>query len=169
MGEVLRQLTPSPVDEASWAPFGWIPLADTDPRDAQGTAVLEYVWGDAHVNRIGHRRDEVPELDAGLRCEMLFRHRTHTQVLMPLDVEAVLVVAPPGVELADADEVAEARAFVLRPLESIVLHRGTWHWGPFPVAAPSVELFNVQGRRYLEDNERADLVRIGVAIDVLLD
>jgi ureidoglycolate hydrolase len=67
--------------------------------------------------------------------------------------------------VADADQV---RAFVLEPLSAVVLHRGTWHWGPFPVAADSVSLFNVQGRRYLEDNDSVDLEGLGTPLDVLL-
>ena len=48
--------------------------------------------------------------------------------------------------------------FVLAPGETIVLHRGTWHWGPFPIGgAASVRLLNVQGMRYQEDNGRAEL------------
>jgi len=65
---------------------------------------------------------------------------------------------------ADAGEI---RAFLLEPLSSVVLHRGTWHWGPFPVAAESVTLFNVQGRRYAEDNDRADLAALDAPVDVL--
>ena len=39
-----------------------------------------------------------------------------------------------------------------------MLHRGTWHWGPFPVGgATTVRLLNVQGLRYREDNADADL------------
>lgn len=166
MGEAVRQITPARLDRVAWSPFGWLPVADTDPCD--GTEVLEFTWGDVHVNRIGHRRDEVPEIPGGLRCQMLYRHATHTQVLMPLDVEAVVVVAPPVLGMkspADADQV---RAFVLEPLESLVLYRGTWHWGPFPVEADSVELFNVQGGRYLEDNEKVDLEALGAPLDVLL-
>jgi len=141
-------------------------VADIDPLD--GSNVLEFAWGDAHVNRISHRRDEVPTTTAGLCCEMLFRHLTHTQVLMPLDARAVVVVAAPGVGMTSPADSDEARAFLLDPLQSIVLHRGTWHWGPFPVEADSVELFNVQGRRYLEDNDRADLAALGACLDVHL-
>jgi ureidoglycolate hydrolase len=87
---------------------------------------------------------------------------------MPLDAEVVIAVASPDVAMdspADTDAVV---AFLLAPLQAVVLHRGTWHWGPFPVGAPSVELFNVQGMRYREDNERADLGHLGAAVDVLI-
>ena len=47
---------------------------------------------------------------------------------------------------------------MLEPGETVVLHRGTWHWGPFPIrGAASVRLLNVQGRRYAEDNASVDL------------
>ena len=93
-------LVPEPLTEAAWAPFGWLPVADTDPRDGEETVTFE--WADAHVNLIGHARAEVPETAGGLRCEMLFRHDTHTQALMPLNVPAVIAVAPADVEFADA-------------------------------------------------------------------
>ena len=50
------------------------------------------------------------------------------------------------------------RAFALPPLAGFALHRGTWHWGPFPLGEASVHLWNVQGKRYAEDNACADLV-----------
>ncbi len=161
-----REIVPKPITRETWAPFGWLPVADTDPLD--GSSVLEFAWDDVHVNRISHRRDEVPRTEDGLLCEMMFRHLTHTQVLMSLDARAVVVVAPSGVALTSLADAAEARAFLLEPLQSIVLHRGTWHWGPFPVDADSVELFNIQGRRYLEDNDCADLAAVGASLVVFL-
>jgi ureidoglycolate hydrolase len=155
----IRQLTPEPLTGEAWAPFGWLPVADTDPRD--GTQVLDFAWHDAHVNLIGHRRDEVPEVPGGLRCQVLFRHATHTQVVMPLDVTAVVVVAPAGLSMASASDVDQVRAFVIEPLSAIVLHRGIWHWGPYPMAGESVSLFNVQGLRYREDNDSVDLAALG--------
>ena len=166
MGGITRTVTAIPLDAAGWEPFGWLPVPDTDPDD--GRHRLEFVWGDVHVNRISHNLDEVPAIAGGLACRELYRHVTHTQVLMPLDASAVIAVAAPDVAMdapADADAVA---AFLLRPLQAVVLHRGTWHWGPFPVGASSVDLFNVQGLRYREDNERADLGRLGSPVDVLV-
>jgi ureidoglycolate lyase len=162
----VREIVPNPLTADSWAPFGWLPVSDTDPSD--GASTLEFEWGDAHVNRIGHRRDEVPAVDGGLRCTALYRHLTHTQVLMPLDVRSVVAVAPASVGMTSPADAGTVRAFLLEPLEAVVLHRGTWHWGPFPVAAESVTLFNVQGRRYVEDNDRADLESLGAPVDVRL-
>ena len=166
MGEPVRQIVPNSVTAAAWSPFGWLPVDDTDPVD--GDQRLAFEWDDVHVNRIAHRRDEVPEVPGGLRCLVLFRHLTHTQVLMPLDSTCVLAVAPPGTDLGTDAGVDRIRAFVLEPQESIVLHRGTWHWGPFPVTGEDVHLFNVQGLRYAEDNECADIGALGTPVDVLL-
>jgi ureidoglycolate hydrolase len=84
-------------------------------------------------------------------------------------VTAVVVVAPAEVAMRGPEDVGEVKAFVLETLEPIVLHRGTWHWGPYPIGADSVELFNVQGLRYAEDNESVDLAALGAPVDVLVD
>ena len=159
-----RTLTPEALTEAGWAPFGWIPVADVDPRDGKETMTFE--WADAHVNLIGHTLDEVPRTVDGLRCEMVYRHDTHTQALMPLNVPAVIVVAPAGVEFDREGDGSSIRALRIEPLESLVLHRGTWHWGPFPLEGPEGRLFNVQGLRYAEDNRCMDLAAKGLAVEV---
>jgi ureidoglycolate hydrolase len=161
-----RKVRPETLSEEAWAPFGWLPVADTDPRD--GEHRLSFAWDDVHVNIIGHARAEVPETGDGLRCQMLFRHDTHTQAVMSLDVPAVLVVAPAARDFSAAADLDSIRAFRLGALQPVVLHRGTWHWGPFPVAADAVRLFNVQGLRYAEDNACVDLASRGFDIDVLL-
>jgi len=164
-------MVPVALTEDGWSPFGWLPVADVDPRDGKETLTFE--WADAHVNLIGHARAEVPESALGLRCEMLFRHDTHTQALMPLNVPAVIVVAPAEVEFADPEkaqaDLASIRAFRIEPLEALVLHRGTWHWGPFPLEGPEVRLFNVQGLRYAEDNRRVDLASRDLSVEVEVD
>ncbi len=155
-----------PLKSETWAPFGWLPVADTDPRDGEHRMTFE--WADPHVNLIGHLRSEVPATADGLRCEMLYRHDTHTQSVMPLDVPAVIAVAPASTEFKDEADATLIRAFRIEPLESLVLHRGTWHWGPFPIQADEVRLFNVQGLRYPEDNRCVDLAAKGLAVDVVL-
>jgi ureidoglycolate hydrolase len=161
-----RAVHPEPLTDATWAPFGWLPVADTDPRD--GEHRLEFAWDDVHVNIIGHARTEVPETAEGLLCEMLFRHDTHTQSIMSINVPAVIAVAPAAIDFSDPGDAATVHVFRLEPLEPLVLHTGTWHWGPFPVEAPEVRLFNVQGLRYAEDNACVDLGAKGFAVDVLL-
>ena len=160
----MRSVVAEPLTEADWAPFGWLPVADTDPRD--GVHRMTFEWGDAHVNVIGHARNEVPETPRGFRCEMLYRHDTHTQSLMPLNVPCVVAVAPADVEFGDARDVSSIHAFRIEPLQALVLHQGTWHWGPFPIDGPEVRLFNVQGLRYAEDNRCVDLADKGLSVDV---
>jgi ureidoglycolate hydrolase len=166
VSEQHRKVSPEPLSEEAWAPFGWIPVADTDPRD--GEHRLSFAWDDVHVNIIGHARAEVPETGDGLRCQMLFRHDTHTQAVMSLDVPAVIAVAPAVRDFSAAADVDSIRVFRLEPLQPVVLHRGTWHWGPFPVDADAVRLFNVQGLRYAEDNASVDLTARHLEVDVTL-
>ena len=63
---------------------------------------------------------------------MLYRHATHTQVLMPLDVPAVVAVAPPDVAMDSASDVDAVTAFVLRPLQAVVLAPGDLALGAVP-------------------------------------
>jgi ureidoglycolate hydrolase len=141
-------------------------VEDTDPRD--GDHRLTFTMDDAHVNIIGHARAEVPATPDGLRCDMLFRHDTHTQTIMSLDVPAIIAVAPASVTFESPADVDSIRVFRLEPLEPFVLHRGTWHWGPFPTEADAVKLFNVQGLRYADDNACVDLAAKGLSVDVVL-
>ena len=153
-----RALRAEPITAASWAPFGWIPVADTDVADQSFS--YEFAWGDPHVNVISHGPDEVEHTAAGLVCDRFYRHDTHTQVLLPLDVASVVAVAPTGVEFASPADLDTVRAFALTPLQGFALHRGTWHWGPFPVGDAPVHLWNVQGKRYAEDNRCAELTTL---------
>jgi ureidoglycolate hydrolase len=155
-----------PLSRDGFAPFGVLPPEEGD----EPTADLEFRWNDGWVNYISHSRDELPDAGTGasaLRCELLNRHDTHTQTLMPVSADTVMVVAPAGTEFVTARDVGAARAFVVRRGECVHLARGTWHWGPYPISAPTVRIFNVQGRGYVRDNGVAALARdLGVAIEV---
>jgi ureidoglycolate hydrolase len=142
-----------------------LPRRDTDARD--GSQTLQFEWQDPHANLICHRADEVPHTSDGLVCEMFFHHFSHTQALLVLNCPAVIAVAPTSCTFSSAGGLDFIRAFALRPLDSLVLHRGTWHWGPFPVDAEQVDMFNVQGIRYAEDNECARLSDLGEAVEVV--
>jgi ureidoglycolate hydrolase len=128
----------------------------------------DYQWGDPHVNIIGHALSEVPTFGGGLVCQMLYRHLTHTQAIMPLDHPCVIAVAAAGLAFDNPDAAGLVRVFRIEPLQSLVLDRGTWHWGPYPTDTETVSLFNVQGLRYAEDNEIMDLAGRDMAIEVLL-
>lgn len=148
----------------AWAPFGWIPVLDTDLADGANT--LSYEWGDPHLNVITHAPDEVLRTSGGQVCDRMYRHDTHTQALMALNCDAVLAVAPAATTFADPAHLGSIRAFVVRRSEVLVLHRGTWHWGPFPLGDEPVRLLNVQGRRYAEDNASVDLAAAGAVVEV---
>ena len=164
MTSEVHVLRAGPLTEERWAPFGWLPARDTDPRDGQSR--LDFAWDDVHLNIIAHFADEIPHTSGALVCQMLFRHMTHTQAIMVLDNDALMVVAEPGTSLTSPDNLDTLHAFHLKPNDAFVLHRGTWHWGPFPVTAGEVTLYNVQGLRYAEDNECCDLTTIPRIIEV---
>jgi ureidoglycolate hydrolase len=89
--------------------------------------------------------------------------RTVALAAEPLTADAF---APFGWIPADLDDV---RAFVLHPQDCFVLHRGTWHWGPFPLGSEPVRLLNVQGRGYIDDNASVVLPdAIGAVISVVV-
>jgi len=153
----------------AFAPFGWLPIDDTDPADGAGDHTLTFEWGDPHCNVIGHAFDEVDHTDAGALCTRMYRHDTHTQVLMPMNVEAIAAVAPATTDFSDPTHLDAVRAFLLRPGDVFVLHRGTWHWGPFPLGPEPVRLLNVQARGYLGDNAYVDLPEaVGAALEVVV-
>ena len=78
----------------------------------------------------------------------MYRHDSHTQALMPLNVDAIVAVAPADTDFSIGADLDQIRAFLLHPLDCFVLHQGTWHWGPFPLGPEPVRLLNVQGRGY---------------------
>jgi ureidoglycolate hydrolase len=162
---MMFRLIAEPLTEVDWKPFGWLPLADTNPAD--GVDRLHFEWSDVHVNLIQHRLDEIPQTDNGLVCEIMFHHLTHTQALLVINCPAVIVVAEPLTEFSAPDASEHLRAFLLQPHDSLVLHRGTWHWGPFPVSEPRVDLYNVQGLRWAEDNDETNLAELGLATEVI--
>ena len=158
----MRLLKPESLAAEAWSPFGWLPVADTDPADGKST--LEFTWGDPHLNVIAHTFEEIDHRNGGSVVARVYRHATHTQALMALNVPGILAVAPADVRFDDAAQLETITAFLLQPLEPFVLHRGTWHWGPFPLGPEPIRLLNVQGRRYIEDNDSADIAGLGEVV-----
>lgn len=161
----IRTLQLEDVTHETWAPFGSIP---SDEQTEHDTSDLEFLWNDGHVNFIGHTNDEIERTPRGALCDLLNRHDTHTQTLMPFDGDAYAVVAPAAVDFTEPAHLETVRAFRL-PRGSVVhLARGTWHWGPYPLGADSLRIFNIQGRGYAHDNGIAWLLRdLGVRFEVL--
>jgi ureidoglycolate hydrolase len=158
------RLDAQPPTRSSFAAFGTLP---PEENDGNPTADLEFLWNDGSVNFIGHTLDELDVVDGWLRCELLNRHDTHTQTLMPMSGDAIVVVAPAAVDFSEPAHFDAVRAFVMSRHTCVHLHRGTWHWGPYPLDSPSVRIFNVQGRGYANDNGIAWLARdYGVVYEV---
>ncbi len=164
MADIARSIVAEPLTAEAWARFGWIPVTDTDPAD--GAERLTFEWNDVHLNVISHTPAEIDHTPDGLLCNEMFRHDSHTQALLTLDVPSVIAVAPAELDFSDPAQLDAVRAFFLEPLDSFVLHQGTWHWGPFPVGERAVTLYNVQGLRYAEDNTKVDLGSRSFGIEV---
>ena len=155
-GPRIVELQPREATRESFAPFGVIPPFE---GDGNPTADLVFTRNDGWVNFIGHTLAEIEVRDEQLRCELLNRHDTHTQTLMSVDVEAYVVVAPADVDFSQPEHFDTVRAFRLPPLAAVHLTRGTWHWGPYPVGADDVRVFNIQGRGWPTDNNVIELLR----------
>lgn len=160
-----RRVKAADLTPEAWSPFGWLPLEDTDPQD--GAKSLEFEWGDPHANVISHAPDEIEHVGPAFHCDRLYRHDTHTQALLVLNCDAVVAVAPSDVDFSDPSDFDKVRAFELHPLDCLVLNRGTWHWGPFPLGEEPVRLFNVQGLGYRDDNASVDLDERELGFDVV--
>ena len=166
MTEAITQVVAIPLEASTWAPYGWVPVADVDPAD--GAERLSYDGGDPHLNVIAHDLNELEVVGGALRCPELYRHARHTQALLVLNCPAVIAVAPADVTFSGPQDARHVRAFTLQPLDYFVLRRGTWHWGPYPVQDPTVRLWNLQARGYIEDNDRTDLAALGATVDVVV-
>jgi len=87
---------------------------------------------------------------------------------MSLNVDAVMAVAPADLTFTSAEDLDQVRAFRVPPLAPFVLHRGTWHWGPFPLGSEPVQLLNMQGLGYARDNANVNLPeRMGAVLEVV--
>ena len=138
---------------AAFAPFGDV-LA-TEPHEAAVEVRDGETWL-LNVLSYDHRP---------LVCDHLNAHRRATQTLVPLGSRpAVLVVAPAEATFADATDLDRVRAFVLDGRAAVNLALGTWHWGPYPVA-DRVDLLNLQGRGFADDN---DVARLGEDLGVVV-
>src|SRR5438309_28524 len=131
------ELPVEPATRESFAPYGVLPPFE---GDGQPTADLVFTRNDGWVNFIGHTLDEIEVRAGRLRCELLNRHDTHTQTLMPISGDALVVVAPADVDFSLPEHFETVKAFALPQYAVVHLHRGTWHWGPYPVGASEVRV-----------------------------
>jgi ureidoglycolate hydrolase len=143
-----------PLTSDGWRPFGQVVGRDECFVELRGDAtfhldVLTYEW---HP----------------LRADLLNRHHTATQALIPLGGDpAVVLVAPAEVDFSSPEHLETLRAFVISGDLGINLALGTWHWGPYPLGQ-RVALANFQGD-VTHDNEIAHLERdLGVTVSIVL-
>jgi ureidoglycolate lyase len=144
-----------PLSGPAFAPFGQVL--------AVGDAVMELQDGEVfHLNVLHYDRKP-------LRCDHLNRHHKATQALVALAGKAtLLVVAPAAYDFSTEEHLAHVRAFVCDGSAGVNLALGTWHWGPYPIT-DYVDLVNVQGKGFADDNEIAHLQRdLGVVVEVVL-
>jgi len=136
-----------PISAEDFAPFG--DLLAVEPDEAR-IAVRDGEEWVLNILSYDHRP---------LVCDHLNAHHRATQMLVPLGMRpALLVVAPPGTAFDSPACLAQVRAFVLDGSAAVNLGFGTWHWGPYPVG-DHVDLLNLQGRGFANDNEVAHLAR----------
>jgi ureidoglycolate lyase len=104
-----------------------------------------------------------------LVCDHLNRHHNATQALVALAGKPTLiVVAAEEYDFTTRDHLQHVRAFICDGSAGVNLSLATWHWGPAPLME-HVDLVNVQGAGFLNDNEVAYLERdLRVVINVQL-
>jgi ureidoglycolate lyase len=144
-----------PLTADAFAPFGQV--------IAEGDMVMELRDGETfHLNVLSYDRHP-------LECDHLNRHHKATQALIALAGRPTLVVvAPREHDFSTRDHLSSVRAFVCDGTAGINLALGTWHWGPYPLM-DHVDLVNVQGEGFANDNEVAHLARdLGVVVTVRL-
>jgi ureidoglycolate lyase len=144
-----------PLTAEAFAPFGQV--------IATGDMVMELRDGESfHLNVLSYDRHP-------LECDHLNRHHKATQALVALAGRPTLVVvAPSELDFSTRDHLPSVRAFVCDGTAGINLALGTWHWGPYPLM-DHVDLVNVQGKGFADDNEIAYLTRdLGVVVTVRL-
>ncbi len=104
-----------------------------------------------------------------LVVDHLNRHHNATQALVALAGRPTLiVVAAKEYDFTTRDHLAHVRAFICDGSAGVNLSLATWHWGPAPLM-DHVDLVNVQGAGFLNDNEVAYLERdLGVLVNIQL-
>jgi ureidoglycolate lyase len=144
-----------PLTSAAFAPFGQV--IDT------GEMVMELREDEQfHLNVLSYDRHP-------LACDHLNRHHRATQALVALGGRPTLVVvAPAELDFSTREHLSSVRAFVCDGTAGINIALSTWHWGPYPLM-DHVDLVNVQGAGFADDNEVAYLERdLGVVVTVQL-
>jgi ureidoglycolate hydrolase len=136
-GVALRDLQAEPVSDAAFLPYGRVIAATADGTPAGAIdRALDLSGGTPrfYIMDLAHRP---------LRIETITRHGRVTQVLAAVGgLPWLLAVAAPTPQ-ADAPDLATLRAFAVPGDVALLLHRGTWHAGPY-FATPRMRFFNLE-------------------------
>lgn len=143
-----RTLRVEPLTAEAFAPFGSVvePLEDGTPM-TPAEAVLDVSRGTARFYAM-HLEDK-PARFTGIT-----RHRQVTQALAAVGGGSwLLAVAPPvDVDVEHAvPALDDVRAFEVPGDVAVLMHRGTWHAGPF-FEGPEMSFFNLE----LSDTNQVD-------------
>ncbi len=136
----VQPLPARPISAEAFLPFGHLilPGADGAPADLADQA-LNLAGGRPrfYIMDLSRRSHDITRIT---------RHRAVTQVLASANAQPwLLAVAPPrDLEQPDAaPDPAAIRAFTIPGGVAVLLHRGTWHAGPY-FHAPSMPFFNLE-------------------------
>ncbi len=135
----VQSLPAHPISAADFLPFGHLilPGADGAPADLVDAA-LNLSGGQPrfYIMNLNRRSHDITRIT---------RHRVVTQVLASANAQPwLLAVAPPlGLDQPDATpSPGDIRAFTIPGGVAVLLHRGTWHAGPYfhPATMPFFNL-----------------------------
>lgn len=136
----IRDLPLAPITREGFAPFGTLvePSEDGAPFGPED-AMLDLTGGTPrfYIMRLDYR---------DLTIKHITRHRGVTQLLASVGGKTwQLAVAPPlDVEKPEAEpNPGDIRAFDIPGNVAVMLHRGTWHAGPY-FEEPEVSFFNLE-------------------------
>jgi ureidoglycolate lyase len=164
-------LTAEPLTAEAWGPFGQLIRGIPGSKDAEGLHEGESATGMTMELRDGEQfgLNVLTYERKPLVVDHLNRHHKASQALIALGGKpTLLVVAPKAFDFSTRDHLQHVRAFVCDGSAGVNIALGTWHWGPYPLME-SVDLVNVQGAGFINDNEVAYLERdLGVVVNVRL-
>lgn len=63
----------------------------------------------------------------------LERHKETVEILVQLENDSVVFFAKQNDQ---RDSIKDIKAFYFNSGQAVVLNKGTWHWGPFPITEP---------------------------------
>jgi len=132
LSATLVEIIPEPLTPAAFKPFGEVIEVPGGQAPTFENGVLRY-WGGLAKDRFAEEVEFGMMSAAGRPREVaeLQRHARSSKFLVGLSGEWWLVVAPQT--MAGRPLVASrVRAFLVKPGQAVLLHRGTWHADPFP-------------------------------------